>query len=158
MSCDFPISFSCFYFFPLNQAFSIFLQIKAYSVTPHISGVPFFFFFTTVPSLSQQRNLCRGRIPLSSARLCRLCVPPCCDGAPCPHCRDIKHYVATWKTSCSGTLCCDIKYTLSRHNFRQLCRDIKIFCNDKKTLGLDQTLSRHKILCRDTSPGNSITT
>ena len=43
--------------------------------TPNLRGLFLFLFFCYCPSLSQQRNLCRDRIPLSSLRLCRACIP-----------------------------------------------------------------------------------
>ena len=55
------------------------------AVTPHIPGVPFFFFFfTIVPSLSRQRIPRRDRIPLSQACLCRARIPLLRHGTLCP--------------------------------------------------------------------------
>ena len=70
------------------------------------------------------------------------------------HYRNMEHYVVTWKNSCPETLGRDIRYTLSRHNFKQLCRGIKTLskaklCRDIETPGLDQTLLRLEILYRD---------
>ena len=69
-----------------------------------------------------------------------------------PHCGDIEHYVATWETPCSGTLCRDQRYTLSRSNFRQLCRDIKFFVATSNLFTLAKLCHSIKVLCRDTKP------
>ena len=69
------------------EDFKIFSLIKNnlnYIVTPQFQGV-FFFFFGFYTSLSQQRNLCCNRIPLSRSCLCCARIPvarACLSSAP----------------------------------------------------------------------------
>ena len=80
------------------------------------------------PSLSRAHGLlyrdAMQRHAVMTERLCRTRIAWLrCNALP--HCREIERYVVTWKTSCPGTLCRNVRYTLSGHNFRQLCHDIK---------------------------------
>ena len=112
-------------------------------MTPLNLGVFFFFFFfyhcmkfvVTEKFLSQQNTF----VVDASLSCARLALLQC---SALPHCRDIEHYVVTYETPCPRILCCDARYTLSKHNFRQLCRNIKFSIATRNLF----TLVR---LCRD---------